>query len=84
MVLRGFFGFLGVGGMFGSTQFMPISISSCILFSVPVWTAIFAFFALKEKLKIYDYISIVLAFLGVLLINRPWDTNVFAAGSQYT
>lgn len=51
---------------------------------MPVWTALFAYIALREKLKIYDFISMFLTFLGVLLINRPWETNLFAPGSQFT
>ena len=59
--------------MFSSVKFLPISTASSIFYTQPIWTALFAWLAIKESLSKYDIISIFTAFLGVLIINNPWQ-----------
>ena len=72
IVFRAFVGFIGIQGMWASVKYMPVSTSSSIVFSFPIWTAVFAYFILGEKLTKYDIISIITAFLGVIVINNPF------------
>ena len=59
--------------MFSSVKFLPISTASSIFYTQPIWTALFAWIAIKESVTKYDIISIFTAFLGVLIINNPWQ-----------
>ena len=61
--------------MFSSVKYLPISTAACIFFTGPIWTALIAVFYLKEPLSKSDVIALVAAFAGVLLINRPWESN---------
>lgn len=41
----------------------------------PMWVALFSYIALGEKLSCLDFLSIFLAFLGVALVNDPFNWN---------
>lgn len=72
MLLRALSGFIGYLGLVAAVKFMPVSTSSCIYFTLPIWTAILAYFFLKEKINKYDIIQICSAFIGILIINNPF------------
>jgi drug/metabolite transporter (DMT)-like permease len=76
IVFRALIGFFGIQGMWGSVKYMPVSTAGCIFFTMPLWTALIAFFLLKESLSKYDVFSIITAFLGVLVINNPWQEEI--------
>lgn len=59
--------------MWGSVKYMPVSTAGCIFFTMPIWVAVIAFFFLKEKLTKIDVTSLIMAFIGVIVINKPWD-----------
>ena len=73
---------------------MPVSIAGCIFHTIPIWTALFAFIFIKERLSAYDILSIFTAFAGVIIINNPWaedeidqikeDTGNFVDRKVYT
>ena len=54
VVFRSFIGFVGVQGKVAALKYMPLSTSSCIFFSSPIWATIFAYFLLKEKVTKID------------------------------
>lgn len=54
---------------------MPVSTAGCIFFTMPIWVAVIAFFFLKEKLTKIDVTSLIMAFIGVIVINKPWDRD---------
>ena len=58
-----------------SLQFIPFAKASVIFWTMPVFTALFAFLYLGEKLSVYDWGAVVIAFIGLLIIQNP-----FAAG----
>ena len=62
--------------MWGSVKYMPVSTAGCIFFTMPLWVALIAFFLLKENLSKFDVFSIITAFLGVLVINNPWQEEI--------
>lgn len=72
IVFRALVGFFGIQGMWGSVKYMPVSTAGCIFFTMPMWTAFIAFVFLKEKLTYIDFLSLFMAFLGVLIINNPF------------
>ena len=72
IVLRACTGFLGMQGIYSSVKYLPVSTASCIVFTIPIWSAVGAFIFLKESLSKYDVLSIIAAFLGVIVINNPW------------
>jgi drug/metabolite transporter (DMT)-like permease len=79
IIIRAVAGFTGIQGMFGSVKYLPVSTAGCIFFTQPIWTALLAWVFAKESLSVYDIISIIAAFIGVLIINNPWQTQL---GSQ--
>jgi len=56
-------------------KYLPVSTASSIFFTQPIWTAMGAYLAIGESLTKYDIISILVAFVGVLIINNPWQDN---------
>jgi drug/metabolite transporter (DMT)-like permease len=51
-----------------SLQFIPFAKASVIFWTMPVFTALFAFLYLGEKLSPYDWAAVFIAFIGLLLI----------------
>lgn len=50
---------------------MPLADASVIIFSTPVFVAIFARVFLKEQCSFFNIVTIVLTLVGVVLITRP-------------
>jgi drug/metabolite transporter (DMT)-like permease len=76
VILRALMAFVGTAGLFTCVKYMPVSIGTSIFFSLPVWSTIFSYFLLKEKIGILDIISLISSLIGMLLINNPFaDTN---------
>lgn len=83
------FGQLAILGAFPSqvlmtmgTQYSLASNASIITLSLPVFSILFAFFMLKEKMNIARWISIIVALLGVILISTG-DIKQLNFGSNY-
>ena len=53
---------------------MPVSIASSIFSMGPILTTVFASLFLKEIVTISDYISLILAFIGVIMVNNPFKS----------
>ena len=51
---------------------MPIYMSGCIVFTMPIWSSFMAFFILKESLSKYNVLGLFFTFAGVLIINDPF------------
>lgn len=71
LLLRSFVGTTGLMLSFYAFRHMPLADSSVIVFSVPVFVAIFARIFLKEPCGFFNVVTIVLTLVGVLLITRP-------------
>ena len=52
---------------------MPVSTAACIFFTLPIWSALYAFIFIKENLSWYDVMLMFSAFAGVVLINNPFE-----------
>ena len=83
IIFRSLVGFIGVTGLFNSIKYLPISTTNVLFFTSPLIAAVIAFFVVKEKITIFDLMCLVLAFIGVILINNPF-ANHASTGSLYT
>jgi len=67
-----FLGFLGITVYHLALTFGELKVTagsaSLLIASVPVFTAILAIFILKEKIKVWGWVGIIISFLGVSLV----------------
>lgn len=71
LLLRCFVGTTGLMLSFYAFRHMPLADASVIIFSTPVFVAIFARLFLKEPCGVFNVITVMLTLIGVLLITRP-------------
>ncbi|XP_001600949.1 solute carrier family 35 member G1 [Nasonia vitripennis] len=71
LLLRSFVGTTGLMLSFYAFRHMPLADASVIVFSVPVFVAIFARIFLKEPCGLFNVITVCLTLIGVVLITRP-------------
>ncbi|KAL7293644.1 solute carrier family 35 member G1 [Trichogramma pretiosum] len=71
LILRSFIGATGLMLSFYAFRHMPLADASVIVFSVPVFVAIFARIFLKEPCGLFNVVTICLTLIGVVLITRP-------------
>ena len=57
--------------MWGAVKYMPVTVASCIFFTMPIWTALFAQVLFKESMSKWDIFSMIASFIGVLIVNNP-------------
>lgn len=73
---RNFSHFCGQWCWFYGLALLPIAHVFAIEFTVPVWTALFAGLILSESLTFKRVLSIVMGFVGVLIILRPGMVDI--------
>lgn len=71
LLLRCFVGTTGLMLSFYAFRHMSLADSSVIIFSTPVFVAVFARMFLKESCGLFNVLTIALTLLGILLITRP-------------
>lgn len=71
LILRSFTGTTALMLSFYAFRHMPLSDASVIVFSVPVFTTIFARLFLKEPCGWFSVVSVIVTLIGVILITRP-------------
>ncbi|KAK7873131.1 hypothetical protein R5R35_006357 [Gryllus longicercus] len=71
LLLRSFVGTTGLMLSFYAFRHMPLADASVVVFSVPVFVAIFARLFLKEPCGLFNVLSVCLTLVGVVLITRP-------------
>lgn len=71
LLLRCFVGTTGLMLSFYAFRHMPLADASVIIFSTPVFVAIFARLFLKEPCGPFNVATVLLTLLGVVLITRP-------------
>lgn len=69
--LRNIAHFGGQYGWFYGLAYISLAEVIAIEFTTPIWTALFAFFLLGEKLSTARITALVLGIIGLLLILRP-------------
>lgn len=71
LLLRCFVGTTGLMLSFYAFRHMPLADASVIIFSTPVFVAIFARLFLREPCGPFNVATVLLTLLGVVLITRP-------------
>lgn len=69
LVLRGFFGFLGLLFYFLTVKHMPLATAVSVQYLSPVFTAILAIFINKQKTNWWTWGFYAIAFAGILVIK---------------
>ncbi len=80
-IIRGLqFGFI-TPIIFYSLKYIPINIFTTLLMTTPFFLIIFAKYILNEKLNSVSWIAIILGFIGVLIVLKPFNAilniNIF-------
>ena len=68
---RGTLASCAISGLFFAFEHISLADATTILFINPVWTAILAYFLLREKWSKYDLLALALSVAGVVLVARP-------------
>ena len=68
VLLRAITGFGGLAGYFTATKFTNLSKATVLFWTNPIFTALYARIFLKEQISCYDWVAILLAFFGVVLL----------------
>lgn len=76
LIIRSVCGTLGILGNFYAVDHLVLSDASILNKMSPFFAILFSFLFLKEKLKPYQIIAVIVAFLGSLLIIKPSFQNV--------
>ena len=75
-ILRNCVHFIGQFGWFFAIASIPLAHVFAIEFTVPIWIALMSPIFLKERLTTERVLSILIGFIGVLVIVRPFGFNV--------
>ncbi|GEM_PF-2423334 len=70
-LIRIFYMSLAMGGTYFTYANLPFTVATSIGFTGPIFTAVLSYFILKDRLKFGQWISILIGYLGVLLIVNP-------------
>lgn len=70
--IRMFFAAASAFFTFLTVQINPISIATTLTFTSPIFTSIFAYIVISEKLSKYDVINIISCTIGLLLMSNPF------------
>jgi len=76
LFFRGFIGFVALVAFFYNIANIPLAKAMTFSKTSPIFTAIFAYWFLKEKINIIGWLAIFIGFLGVLLVVNPFDLEI--------
>ena len=71
LILRGIFGTLALVCIFFSIRNMPLSISTVIQYTYPIFISIFAGIFINEKITRNIVIALIIGWVGILVILNP-------------
>ena len=69
LLIRGFSGMIALTLFFYTIHYLPLAIASTIQYLAPLFTIILAIFIMKEQIKSLQWVFILLAFSGAILIG---------------
>ena len=76
-------GFLQVGLFVALSHFALLRAgpgkTSVLVFTMPFWMIVFAHFLIHERMRGLQWVSVMLAFAGLVLIVAPWELGSFSA-----
>ncbi len=71
LFFRGFMGFVALLAYFYNIAHIPLGDAVTYSKTAPIFTAIFAWLFLKEKLTLSSWFAVIVGFCGILLITQP-------------
>ena len=74
LFFRGFIGFLALLCFFYDIAHIPLGEAMTYSKTSPIWTAIFAYIFLQERLLPLAWVAIFIGFIGIVLITDPFTT----------
>ena len=77
LILRGLLGTIALICIFYSIRNMPLSISTVIQYTYPIFISIFAVFLIKEKINFNLIIGLFLGWFGILIILNPYQSTSY-------
>ncbi len=76
LIIRGIFGTVALYCIFKALTVLPIAMATVIQYIYPTFTVICAYFILKEYIYKRIIFSIILGWLGIVLVTQPgWGTK---------
>ena len=76
LILRGILGTLALFCIFKALTILPIATATVIQYIYPTFTVICAYFILKEYINKRIIFSIIIGWLGIILVSQPeWNTS---------
>ena len=69
LLFRSFLGLISMVFFFQSIKYLDLGISVSIRYTSPIFATIFAMLFLRERVKLIQWVFIIISFTGVILIN---------------
>lgn len=71
---------------FNAVQYLPLTLTSAIFFTVPLWVCALSIPLLGEKVGIRRWAAIIIGFCGALIATQPWSADfhwavIFSVGA---
>lgn len=71
LFFRGFMGFAALVAFFYNIAHIPMSEAITFSKTSPIFTAVFAWMFLREKLSLQGWLAVMVGFVGIVLITKP-------------
>jgi drug/metabolite transporter (DMT)-like permease len=71
---RALFLFVSTICNFTALKYLPITVTTTIMFAAPIVVTLLAIPVLKEKVGIRRIVAVCVGFIGVLVVMQPWGT----------
>jgi len=75
-VVRGLYGLFAMVLNFGAVILLPLAEATTMNFTAPIWAVILSVLLLKDRPGIWRWSSVIVGFVGVLLISRPGSGTI--------
>ena len=70
-VLRGLLSIVAIASLFISLKELPLSLTTMLIQTTPIWMGVISLFTYNEKLSILTLLSILLGMIGIIIIVNP-------------
>ena len=77
LIMRGLLGTIALICIFYSIRNMPLSISTVIQYTYPIFISIFAVFLIKEKISFKLILALFIGWFGILIILNPYQSTSY-------
>ena len=78
-VLRSLFLFSGTALNFTALKYLPITVTTTIMFAGPIVVTLLAIPLLGEKVGIHRIVAVCVGFVGVIFVMQPWGVGFHPA-----